>query len=73
MHVDRERMDRLFRPFDSTKGERGMGIGVYQVRDIVRAAGGDVEVTSTPSVGTTFRLKVPRAESPAESQREALG
>ena len=65
--------DRLFRPFDSTKGERGMGIGVYQVRDIVRAAGGDVEVTSTPSVGTTFRLRLPCAESPAESQREALG
>jgi signal transduction histidine kinase len=65
--------DRLFRPFDSTKGARGMGIGAYQVRDIVRAAGGDVEVTSTPSVGTAFRLRLPLAESAIEPQREAIG
>lgn len=50
--------DRLFRPFDSTKGDRGMGIGAYQVRDIVRSAGGDVEVTSTPGAGTTFRVRL---------------
>jgi putative PEP-CTERM system histidine kinase len=65
--------DRLFRPFDSTKGALGMGIGAYQVRDIVRAAGGDVDVASAPSVGTTFRLTLPLAESPVGSQREAIG
>jgi signal transduction histidine kinase len=54
--------DRLFRPFDSTKGVHGMGIGAYQAREIVRAAGGDVEVRSTPGVGTTFRLRVPLSE-----------
>jgi signal transduction histidine kinase len=51
--------DRLFRPFDSTKGAEGMGIGAYQVRETVRAAGGDVEVTSAPGEGTTFRLRMP--------------
>jgi putative PEP-CTERM system histidine kinase len=55
--------DRLFRPFDSTKGAHGMGIGAYQVREIVRAAGGDVEVMSTPNVGTVFRLRLPLAEA----------
>jgi putative PEP-CTERM system histidine kinase len=54
--------DRLFRPFDSTKGAHGMGIGAYQVRDIARSAGGDVEVTSEPNVGTTFRLRLPLSE-----------
>lgn len=63
--------DRLFRPFESTKGVLGMGIGAYQVRDIVRAAGGDVDVTSTPEVGTTFRLTLPVAASALEPQREA--
>jgi putative PEP-CTERM system histidine kinase len=53
--------DRLFHPFDSTKGAQGMGIGAYQVRTMVRAAGGDVEVSSEPAVGTTFRLRLPRA------------
>jgi signal transduction histidine kinase len=55
--------DRLFRPFDSTKGAQGMGIGAYQVRDIVRGAGGEVDVTSTPNVGTTFKVRLPLAES----------
>jgi putative PEP-CTERM system histidine kinase len=54
--------DRLFRPFDSTKGEQGMGIGAYQARDLVRAAGGDLEVESVPTRGTTFRLRLPLAE-----------
>ena len=53
--------DRLFKPFDSTKGAQGMGIGAYQVREMVRAAGGDVEVTSAPNAGTVFRLRLPLA------------
>jgi putative PEP-CTERM system histidine kinase len=54
--------DRLFRPFDSTKGEQGMGIGAYQARELVRSAGGDLEVESVPSRGTTFRVRLPLAE-----------
>jgi putative PEP-CTERM system histidine kinase len=55
--------DRLFRPFDSTKGAQGMGIGAYQARDFVRAAGGDIEVDSSPARGTTFRIRLPLAET----------
>ncbi len=51
--------DHLFRPFGSTKGADGMGIGVYQVRDLVRMAGGDVQVRSTPGRGTTFHIRLP--------------
>ena len=51
--------ERLFRPFDSTKGSQGMGIGAYQVRETVRAIGGDVRVTSAPGAGTTFILRFP--------------
>ncbi len=40
--------DRLFRPFHSTKGKRGMGIGAYQVREFVAGCGGRVEVDSKP-------------------------
>jgi len=36
-----------------------MGIGAYQVRHLVRAAGGDVEVSSEPAVGTTFVIRLP--------------
>ena len=32
--------ERLFRPFDSTKGKAGMGIGVYEARDYIHKMGG---------------------------------
>lgn len=54
---------RLFRPFDSTKGSKGMGIGAYQAREFVRAAGGDVTVASVPGKGTTFRISLPALSS----------
>jgi putative PEP-CTERM system histidine kinase len=52
--------DRLFKPFDTTKGSKGMGIGAYQVREYVRSLGGDVEVRSSPGVGTAFSLSFQR-------------
>jgi putative PEP-CTERM system histidine kinase len=48
--------DRLFRPFDTTKGTRGMGIGAFQIREYVTSLGGRVEVQSEPGRGTTLRL-----------------
>jgi putative PEP-CTERM system histidine kinase len=56
--------DRLFRPFDSTKGSKGMGIGAYQVRDYVRQLGGTVEVQSAPGAGTTFLIRLPLCQPP---------
>ena len=50
---------RLFRPFDSTKGTKGMGIGAYQVREYARTLGGDVEVWSAPARGTRFCIRLP--------------
>lgn len=55
--------DRLFRPFDSTKKGRGMGIGAYQVREYVRDAGGTVEVQSAPGSGTRFIIKLPLCQT----------
>jgi putative PEP-CTERM system histidine kinase len=51
--------DRLFRPFDSTKGSKGMGIGAYQAREYVRSLGGEVSVESAPGVGTRFAIHLP--------------
>jgi putative PEP-CTERM system histidine kinase len=54
--------DRLFKPFDSTKGTQGMGIGAYQVRETIRSTGGDVQVSSQLGEGTTMLLYMNRAE-----------
>ncbi len=50
--------ERLFRPFDSTKGKSGMGIGVYETRDYIHRLGGDLEVISRVGEGTTFRIRL---------------
>ncbi len=52
---------RLFRPFDTTKGEQGFGIGAYQAREFVRQCGGGIEVESRPGRGTRFILRLPLA------------
>jgi putative PEP-CTERM system histidine kinase len=49
----------LFRPFHSTKGAKGMGIGAYQARELARSIGGDVEVESRPGAGTQFSFILP--------------
>ena len=53
--------ERLFKPFDSTKGTKGMGIGAYQARQFVQALGGDVRIASAPGEGTRFELCFPAA------------
>ena len=54
---------QLFKPFESTKGLTGMGIGVYQSREYLRKLGGTVSVTSELGIGTCFTLKIPLVEN----------
>ncbi|WP_420474423.1 XrtA/PEP-CTERM system histidine kinase PrsK [Noviherbaspirillum sp. ST9] len=49
---------RLFRPFESTKAA-GMGIGVFETREYVHQIGGQLDVDSEVSKGTTFRVRLP--------------
>lgn len=53
--------ERLFRPFDSTKGLTGMGMGAYECREFVKSLGGWVEVDSRPGRGTSFVIGLPLA------------
>lgn len=55
--------NRLFRPFDSTKGSEGMGIGAYQAREFARVRGGDLLVTSVSGEGTKTTLVLPRVRA----------
>jgi len=51
--------DRLFKPFDTTKGNAGMGIGMHESRDFVRSIGGDIYVHSEPGKGSIISLQLP--------------
>ncbi|MGR9053085.1 MAG: XrtA/PEP-CTERM system histidine kinase PrsK [Gammaproteobacteria bacterium] len=51
--------ERLFKPFDTTKGNAGMGIGVYEARDYILKLSGHINVESTPGIGTIFTITLP--------------
>lgn len=51
--------ERLFKPFDTTKGNAGMGIGAYEARDFILKNTGQLDVESKPGQGSTFTIKLP--------------
>ena len=51
--------NRLFKPFDTTKGNAGMGIGVYEAKQFIESIGGTLQVTSFEDEGSIFTLVIP--------------
>ncbi|MDH5764942.1 MAG: PEP-CTERM system histidine kinase PrsK [Gammaproteobacteria bacterium] len=51
--------ERLFKPFDTTKGNAGMGIGMHESRELIRELGGDIRVQSKVGAGSTISLYIP--------------
>ncbi len=51
----------VFRPFFTTKGDRGSGLGLSVCETIARRHGGVLAVDSVPGLGTTVTLRIPPA------------
>ena len=57
-----EDQERIFQPYERVHGggsEEGAGLGLYIVREIVRAHGGRIDVDSRPGAGATFVVRLP--------------
>ena len=65
--MSEETLRRCLDPFFSTKGERGVGLGLSVVHGIMEHHGGTVEIESELGAGTTFRLTLPVSPSGAAS------
>jgi two-component system NtrC family sensor kinase len=68
--IARENLEKIFDPFFSTK-ERGTGLGLALVQQIVVEHGGKIEVESSPEAGTTFTLTFPAPSPAAGDERRA--
>ena len=53
-----EVVERLWEPLFTTKA-RGLGLGLYFVRNALDAHGGSIELTTEPGKGTNFKVKIP--------------
>lgn len=60
--MDEETQKRIFEPFFTTKFT-GRGLGMSAIRGIVTAHESMLQLTSTPGIGTTFKIYFPLPES----------
>lgn len=57
--IPADKLDAVFKPFESTKGSRGTGLGLPVSRKILREHGGDIVAQSVPEKGTKFACRLP--------------
>lgn len=65
-----QELQQLFQPFNRLGAEAttigGTGLGLSITRRLMEAMGGQIDVSSTPGMGTQFRLSLPLAMVPAQ-------
>ena len=63
--IPEEIRDRLFEPFFTTK-QKGTGLGLAFVKEIIHDHRGSIDVVSEEEQGTSFTLRVPLSEGRGE-------
>ena len=57
--LDEEERRQIFKPFYSSKGARGTGLGLSVTQKVIAEHGGRIEVESEPNKGSLFRVFLP--------------
>lgn len=81
--IPEEHLKDVFRPFFTTKGERGTGLGLSMAYGVVSRAGGTLTAANRPEGGAVFTLSFPaltpprappsRPPRPKRARRKAKG
>ncbi len=67
--IEPDRIEEIFEPFTSSKGQGGTGLGLPVARKIVREHHGRTVVESQPGEGTVFRIRLPAQQRYRESEK----
>ncbi|GAA4438931.1 ATP-binding protein [Bremerella cremea] len=67
--IPAEMIEKVFSAFESTKGNRGTGLGLPVSQKVLQEHGGDVDVSSEPGKGTRFTLRFPWVHVPTDDTR----
>jgi len=75
--VPPESIERMFQPFEqldgsATRQHEGTGLGLALVRRLVALHGGEIDVDTTPGVGTSFQIRLPFIDAGAERAQVLL-
>ena len=67
--IEPERYEEVFRPFSSTKGQRGTGLGLPVTRQLIEDHGGTIDLKASELGGACFRIQLPSRgpEDPGET------
>lgn len=57
--IPEDQIDDIFKPFVSSKGSRGTGLGLPVSRKVLREHGGDILVQSVVEKGSKFVMRIP--------------
>ena len=57
--IPRDVMEKMFKPFFTTKGDKGTGLGLSTCQNIVKTHGGFITVQSKVGAGTRFEVYLP--------------
>jgi len=75
--MDKETLNQLFRPFFTTKGEVGTGLGLWVSKGILEKHRVDLAVRSKRGAGTIFELFFPLNSEPnateSPSEKRSMG
>lgn len=71
--IPADKLEDIFKPFVSTKGSRGTGLGLPVSRKIVREHGGDIIVQSVIEKGSKFTIRLPMKSAFAADANAATG
>jgi signal transduction histidine kinase len=74
--IPAELLPSIFEPFRraatcETRNTTGLGLGLFIVREMVRAHSGEISVQSTEADGTTFVVKLPRKPPTSQTAAES--